>query len=211
MPYDFSTAVEPDVIDTGIADITLVGGSTCLHTGDDATYLQVHDLDHVNGRGCVLQFPTVNLPVGAIANLYMTMRYEHVSGANSGYPQLINTVYTGVLESPLSTDAASAGDGVFNIDTPLADEGDWSPLFPAAPTDAPTQWSLGMAFDAGAPSDFRIYDIVLHVVWRMPVTITAAPPCRIHPREDHLGAGSGRIWPPPRSHQASPRRAGGYY
>lgn len=38
-----------------------------------------------------------------------------------------------------------------------------------------------------------------------------APPCRIHPREDQLGVGSGRVWPPPKSHQASPRRAGGYY
>lgn len=40
---------------------------------------------------------------------------------------------------------------------------------------------------------------------------SVAPPCRVHPREDQLGVGSGRIWPPPRSHQASPRRAGGYY
>lgn len=38
-----------------------------------------------------------------------------------------------------------------------------------------------------------------------------APPCRLHPREDELGVGSGRIWPPPRSQQFSPRRAGGYY
>lgn len=38
-----------------------------------------------------------------------------------------------------------------------------------------------------------------------------APPCRLYPREDHLGVGSGRIWPPPKSQQASPRRAGGYY
>jgi len=39
----------------------------------------------------------------------------------------------------------------------------------------------------------------------------AAPPCRLYPREDQLGVGSGRIWPPPKSHQYSPRRAGGYY
>lgn len=41
--------------------------------------------------------------------------------------------------------------------------------------------------------------------------IILAPPCRLHPREDQLGVGSGRIWPPPKSQQASPRRAGGYY
>lgn len=39
---------------------------------------------------------------------------------------------------------------------------------------------------------------------------TVAPPCRLYPRDDQLG-GSGRIWPPPKSHQYSPRRAGGYY
>lgn len=38
-----------------------------------------------------------------------------------------------------------------------------------------------------------------------------APPCRLTGREDQLGVGSGRIWPPAKSHQASPRRAGGYY
>lgn len=41
--------------------------------------------------------------------------------------------------------------------------------------------------------------------------ITLAPPCRLYPREDRLGVGSGRIWPAPKSQQASPRRAGGYY
>lgn len=37
------------------------------------------------------------------------------------------------------------------------------------------------------------------------------PPCRLTGREDSLGVGSGRIWPPAKSQQASPRRAGGYY
>lgn len=40
---------------------------------------------------------------------------------------------------------------------------------------------------------------------------TVAPPCRLYPRDDQLGVGSGRVWPPPKSHQASSRRAGGYY
>lgn len=41
--------------------------------------------------------------------------------------------------------------------------------------------------------------------------LIGAPPCRLHPREDARGVGSGRIWPPPKSQQASSRRAGGYY
>lgn len=43
------------------------------------------------------------------------------------------------------------------------------------------------------------------------VPFTIAPPCRLYPREDQLGVGSGRIWPPPKSQQFSNRRAGGYY
>lgn len=31
---------------------------------------------------------------------------------------------------------------------------------------------------------------------------TGAPPCRLHPRPDHLGVGSGRVWPPPGTRQA---------
>lgn len=38
-----------------------------------------------------------------------------------------------------------------------------------------------------------------------------APPCRLYPRADHLGVGSGRAYPPPNTHQASARRAGAHY
>lgn len=39
----------------------------------------------------------------------------------------------------------------------------------------------------------------------------AAPPCRLHPRKDSLGVGGARVFPPPQTHQASGRRAGGFY
>lgn len=41
--------------------------------------------------------------------------------------------------------------------------------------------------------------------------VTHAPPCRLYPRSDRLGVGSGRIFPPPKSHQYSPRRSGATY
>lgn len=41
--------------------------------------------------------------------------------------------------------------------------------------------------------------------------VTFAPPCRKYPREDGLGVGGRRHYPPARSQQRSSRRAGGYY
>lgn len=55
----------------------------------------------------------------------------------------------------------------------------------------------------------------LHEFWIVVNYITPdtfkAPPCRLYPREDELGSGSGRIFPPPRSQQSSNRVGGGSY
>ena len=40
--------------------------------------------------------------------------------------------------------------------------------------------------------------------------VVGAPPCRLFPREDGLGVGGGRRFPPPKSQQASSRRVGYY-
>jgi hypothetical protein len=58
--------------------------------------------------------------------------------------------------------------------------------------------------------------VQLNVAWtyqlpRYRFLFPGAPPCRIYPRDDGLGVGAGRIFPPPTSHQRSGRRAGGYY
>lgn len=57
-------------------------------------------------------------------------------------------------------------------------------------------------------SGMTVYEAWLEIGASAP---TVAPPCRLYPREDDLGVGSGRIYPPPRSQQRSLRRVGGYY
>lgn len=63
------------------------------------------------------------------------------------------------------------------------------------------------AATAGEEERIAVYEIELTIRWAL--RRTKAPPCRITGRADNLGAGSGRIWPPPNTHQSSNRRGGG--
>lgn len=65
--------------------------------------------------------------------------------------------------------------------------------------------------EPGTTKNFTVYEAWLELVCPDPVapSILLAPPCQLYPRNDHQGAGSGAIWPPPSSQQAG--RPGGYY
>lgn len=86
-------------------------------------------------------------------------------------------------------------------------------LYTAVETQSNTYVRVSLAYSVITPTPTSTNpNTDLDDRWRATVfgyiTSLIAPPCRLTARADGLGAGAKRIWPPPRSHQGSPRRGG---
>lgn len=201
---------------------TLVGGQTALSDDSDGTYAEVWGYG-VSGVSSGNDFVHAALP--AVADLRsltavgpLSVRLWHdltpgppLTGTGEAFAfAVFNTAndFLGQFERndlPPEATVSTVTDWTFSEDSASASF--------ATALQAGTAWvALGVPINLAAGTfdwQMRYYELALTVDY---VSATShAPACRKYPREDRLGVGSGRHYPPPRSQQFSARRAGGYY
>lgn len=207
--------------DPGVSGVVVVGAQPVLADGSDATYLEVTP----NGGGpsyqlSLLSSYTTGDPITLHVRLRILLDGPTDPSDDWRIEPFLSTDTIGADEFAGFSDGATAG-FAFHID-PDAAAGIVEQAVPLylAPWLPTTNDDVGAALIAGSYfvlNAFRWVDGVsepllrLYEAWITVGVNRIAPPCRITGREDGLGSGSGRIFPPPRSQQASNRVGGGSY
>lgn len=192
--------VRPVTVSGASGDVSIAGGDTCLSDDSDATYVETNNLE-IAGSFATVQFPGIQLPVGALSDYYFHARYEQVTGTTHGRPNLAWVPDTVLNVS--NQVFATSGDGVIEDDGewsnggPLPSHGNNEPtLFPLSAI-TPTSWLLRYDFDFEGPCNFRVYELTWVIEYVVPTSI--APPRRLYPRP------VTRVYPRPPSPQTSTR------
>lgn len=191
---------------------TLVGGAGAAADDSDATYGEVWS----SRRSGVITNDFVRadfdtLSVDVFNSVTLEVRYELTSDGGAVTPlqlqALSDATFLGQFVKVGSPTVGSIVTDTFTFD-------DFEPVsaFASALQSGDLFLTLGPGEHDGAVGTdkmLRVYEITLTVDYT--TTITFAPPARKYPREDGLGVGARRHYPPPRSQQRSGRRVGGYY
>lgn len=184
--------VRPVTVSGASGDVSIAGGDTCLSDDSDATYVETNNLE-IAGSFATVQFPGIQLPVGALSDYYFHARYEQVTGTTHGRPNLAWVPDTALNVS--NQVFATSGDGVIEDDGewsnggPLPSHGNNEPtLFPLSAL-TPTSWLLRYDFDFEGPCNFRVYELTWVIEYVVPNLITPA-------RQQYPPARSARAYPP---------------
>lgn len=141
--------------DGGSGSVFVVGGDSALGDSSDSTYVQVTNLD------ATVPYPYVTFPAFAVpddvhGDIFMSARYEQVSGATEGKPRLMSSVYT-AAEMFMNTFAVAGGGVVDEVGG-----GSAGGVFGSFLNGATNTFELSFDHDAWGACDFRLYELKMH-------------------------------------------------
>ena len=188
----------------------IVGSPPIWKDDSDATYAEIAGSYNgpgepqfaANASASVVTASLPRLPVRVVANIRMAATL----GTGVREPRVFLVHPSAGFSNTTSTTTAPTAAGWRSFELTTSGGVDaWEWL-----RDEPDgfEFSVHMPFYSPAPLEIQrlqIYEATVSVVFR-----GAPPPARLFPREDGLGVGGGRIYPPPKSQQLSGRRFGHY-